>query len=266
MSIHPTAVIEPGAELGTAVDIGPYTVIEADVRVGDQCVIGPHVHLSGHTTVGAGTRIHAGAVVGDRPQDLHYAGAVTYTEIGKGCVIREYVTVHRGSVEGSRTVVGDQVMLMAFAHLGHNCHIGDQVVIANGTLLAGHVEVGPRAFISGGVMIHQFVRVGRVAMIGGGNGIGQDIPPFCMLQFEQIQGPNAVGLRRSGLDEKSRAAIRHAIKTTFFMGLNRVNAIEEIRRSASPCPEVAEFIAFLETTKRGISPGHMTKPRKTTDD
>jgi UDP-N-acetylglucosamine acyltransferase len=266
MSIHPTAAIEPGAELGCAVDIGPYAVIEANVRLGDRCVVGPHVHLSGHTTIGAGTRIHAGAVVGDRPQDLHYDGAVSYTDIGENCTLREYVTVHRGSVADTRTVVGGNVMLMAFAHLGHNCRIADQVVIANSTLLAGHVEVGQRAFISAGVMIHQFVRVGRLAMIGGGNAIGQDIPPFCMLQFEQIQGPNMVGLRRSGMDENARSAVRNAIKIYFFSGLNRTNAIEEIRRSISACAEVEEFITFVETTRRGISPGHMTKPRKTTEE
>jgi UDP-N-acetylglucosamine acyltransferase len=263
MSIHPTAVIDPQAELGTGVQVAPYAVIEANVRVGDGCIIGPHVHLSGHTTIGAGTRIHAGAVVGDRPQDLHYADQITYTDIGSHCVIREYVTVHRGTVEGSRTVVGDQVMLMGFVHLGHNCQIADGVVVANGSLLAGHVHVGPRAFISGSVLVHQFVRIGRLAMIGGGNGIGQDVPPFCMLQFEQIQGPNVVGLRRAGMDEKARLAIRNAIKTYFFAGLNRVNAIEEIRREAAGCPEVEEFVAFIEGTKRGITPGHMTKPRKT---
>jgi len=262
MSIHPTAVIDPKAELGVGVEIAPFAVIDANVRVGDACVIGPHVHLAGHTTLGAGTRIHAGAVIGDRPQDTHYADEVTYTDIGSHCVIREYVTVHRGTVEGSRTVIGNQVMLMCFVHLGHNCQIEDGVVVANGTMLAGHVHVGPRAFISGGVLVHQFVRIGRLAMIGGGNGIGQDIPPFCMLQFEQIQGPNVVGLRRSGMDEPTRSAVRSAIKTYFFSGLNRVHAIEEIRKASPDCPEVAEFIAFVESTRRGITPGHMTKPRK----
>lgn len=266
MGIHATAVIDPGAQLGVAVDVGPYAVIEAGARIGDRCIIGPHVHISGQTRIGEATRIHAGAIIGDRPQDLHYADEVTFTDIGSQCVIREYVTIHRGTAEGSRTVVGNQVMLMGFVHLGHNCQISDQVVVANGTLLAGHVEVGPRAFISGGVMVHQFVRIGRLAMIGGGNGIGQDIPPFCMLQFEQIQGPNAVGLRRAGMDEKTRLAIRSAIKTYFFAGLNRANAIEEIRAAGALCPEVEEFIRFIEGTRRGITPGHMTKARKSVEE
>lgn len=263
MSIHPTAVIEPGAELGVDVTVGPYSVVEGDVRIGDGCVIGPHVHLAGHTTLGAGTRVHAGAVVGDIPQDAHYDGSVTYTDIGSSCVIREYVTIHRGSVEGTRTVVGDHSMLMGFVHLGHNCRIADQVVIANGTILAGHVDVGSRAFISASVLIHQFVRVGRLAMIGGGNGIGQDIPPFCMLQFDQIQGPNAVGLRRGGFKEPVRSAIRGAIKTYFFSGLNRLNALKEIRQTVHRCPEVDEFVEFIEETSRGITPGRKKKPRKT---
>lgn len=266
MGIHPTAVIDPKAQLGTAVEVGPYAVIEADVRIGDHCAIGPHAHLSGHTTIGEGTRIHAGAVVGDRPQDLHYADQVSYTDIGSHCVIREYVTIHRGTAEGSHTVVGNQVMLMAFAHLGHNCQIADQVVVANGSMLAGHVEVGPRAFISASVMVHQFVRIGRLAMIGGGNGVGQDVPPFCMLQYDQIQGPNVVGLRRAGMDDKTRLAVRIAIKTYFFSGLNRVNALEAIRASDAMCPEVEEFIQFIEATRRGVTPGHMTKSRKTVEE
>ncbi|MBN2452302.1 MAG: acyl-ACP--UDP-N-acetylglucosamine O-acyltransferase [Lentisphaeria bacterium] len=262
MSIHSTAVIDPGAELGRDVAVAPYAVIDAHVRVGDGCTIGPHVHISGHTTIGAMTRVHAGAVIGDLPQDHHYDGAVTYTEIGRQCVIREYVTIHRGTIEGSRTVVGDGTMLMGFVHLGHNCDIGEQVVIANGTMLAGHVEVGPRAFVSAGVLVHQFVRIGRLAMIGGGNGIGQDVPPFCMLQYDQIQGPNVVGLRRAALAEAARAAIRGAIKIYFFSGLNRPNAIEEIRATCGSHAEVSEFVAFIESTKRGICPGRLSKPRR----
>lgn len=266
MAIHSTAVIGPKVQLGNAVEIGPYTVIEDEVQVGDGCAIGPHVHVSGHTRIGEGTRIHAGAVIGDRPQDLHYGGEVAYTDIGANCTIREYVTIHRGTAEGSRTVVGDHVLLMAFVHLGHNCQISDHVVIANGTMLAGHVHVGTRAFVSAGVMVHQFVRIGRLAMIGGGNGIGQDVPPFCMLQYDQIQGPNVVGLRRAGFDDKTRLAIRGAIKTYFFNGLNRVNALEEIRATGPLCPEVEEFVQFVEGTRRGICPGHMSKARKTLEE
>ncbi|HPY90099.1 MAG TPA: acyl-ACP--UDP-N-acetylglucosamine O-acyltransferase [Lentisphaeria bacterium] len=259
MKIDPRAAIAPGAQLGAEVEVGPFAIIDENVIVGDGCKIGPHVHLTGHTTIGANTKIHAGAVIGDAPQDLHYNNEISYTDIGEDCVLREYVTIHRGTEEGSRTTVGKGVLMMAFSHLGHNCVIGDHVVIANASLLAGRVEVGPRAFISAGVMIHQFVRVGRLAMIGGGNGIGQDIPPFCMLQHEQIQGPNVVGLRRAGLSENARAAVRQAIKLYFLFGLSRMGAIERIRAEVPSCPEVEEFIDFVLKTKRGISPGRRLK-------
>lgn len=261
MKIDPRAAIAPGAQLGAEVEVGPFAIIDENVVIGDNCKIGPHVHLTGHTTIGANTKIHAGAVIGDAPQDLYYNGEVSFTDIGEDCVLREYVTIHRGTEEGSRTTVGKGVLMMAFSHLGHNCVIGDHVVIANASLLAGRVEVGPRAFISAGVMIHQFVRVGRLAMIGGGNGIGQDIPPFCMLQNEQVQGPNVVGLRRAGLSENARASIRQAIKLYFLFGLSRMGAIERIRAEVPPCPEVDEFIDFVLQTKRGISPGRRLKTR-----
>ena len=266
MSIHPTAIISPKAELGANVVVDPYAVIDEGVQIGDGCRIGPHAHLSGNTSIGAGTVIHTGANIGDTPQDLHYRGAPTRTEIGRNCVLREYVTIHRGTAEGSATVVGNDVMLMAFAHLGHNCTIGDGVVIANMTMVAGHVEIGPRAFVSASCLIHQFVRIGRLAMVGGGNGFAQDIPPFCMLQFEQIQGANVVGLKRANICPESRKAIRSAIKIYFFGGLNRSNALAEIRDAHGDVPEVEEFAAFIEGTNKGILPGRLTKARQSSAD
>jgi UDP-N-acetylglucosamine acyltransferase len=262
MSIHPTAIVSPKAELGANVTIGPYAVIDDDVQIGDGCQIGPHAHVSGNTSIGADTIIHTGANIGDTPQDLHYNGAPTRTEIGQKCVLREYVTIHRGTAEGSKTVVGNGVLLMAFAHLGHNCQVGDGVVIANMTMVGGHVEIGPRAFVSAACLIHQFVRIGRLAMVGGGNGFAQDIPPFCMLQFEQIQGANVVGLKRAGIDPIARKSIRSAIKTYFFGGLNRSNALAEIREAYGEVPEVEEFATFIEGTSKGILPGRQTKARR----
>jgi len=259
--IHPTAVIAPEASIGERVTVGPYAVIDGGVELGDDCRVGPHVHLTGCTRIGPGTLIHAGAVIGDEPQDLNYDGAVAYTEIGARCVIREYVTVHRGADPESKTTVGDGAMLMAFSHLGHNCHIGANVVIANATLVAGHVDVGDRAFISGAVMIHQFVRIGKLAMVGGGSHIGKDVPPYCMLQFEVIQGPNVVGLRRASIGPQVRQAIRRAIKTYFHSGLNGAEALQKIREEHSGTPEVDEIVTFIEGTKRGVTPGHLTRSR-----
>lgn len=260
---HPTSIVDPGARIGDGVSIGPYAVIEGDVTIHDGCRIGPHVHIARYTTIGANTEIHAGAVIGDTPQDLHFCGdEASYTTIGSNCRIREYVTIHRGTSPGTTTAVGDNVMLMAFAHLGHNCQVSSNVVVANGTLLAGHVEVQERAFISAAVLVHQFVRIGRIAMIGGGNHVAQDIPPFCMLQGSQVQGPNVVGLQRSGMGATERKAVRWAIKKYFFSGLNRPNAISEILAEYEDIPEVREFVAFLETTKRGITAGRGVKERK----
>ena len=213
--IHPTAVIAPGAKIGADVEIGPYAVIDGEVTVGDGVRIGPHVHLTGCTTIGAGTKIHTGAVIGDEPQDLHNTGEGCTTVIGKACIIREYVTVHRGAMPGTSTVVGDGVLLMAFSHLGHNCVLGNNSIIANATLLAGHVEVGEKAFISGACVVHQFCRIGPFAIVGGKSGIGQDVPPYCMYQFGGVAGPNAIGLRRNGFDTTARAQIRKAETVSF---------------------------------------------------
>ena len=255
MGIAPNAVVAPGARLGNNVTVGPFAVIDENVVVGDNCVIGPHVYLTGHTTLGEGTKVHNGAVVGDAPQDLHYQGETTYVDIGRNCVIREYVTIHRGTDPGTRTVIGDNVMLMAFSHVGHNCQIANNVVVANATLLAGHVQVGERAFISANCMVHQFVRIGRLAMVGGGNAMNQDLPPFCLLQKDEVLGTNIVGLRRAGLSDTARNALHQAVKTYFFYNLPRMNAIEKIRNEVEPCPEIQEFIDFVMETKRGIVPG-----------
>ena len=256
MKIHSSASVAEGAVLGENVEIGPFAVVGPDVVLGDGCLVGPHACILGHTTIGDGTEVHAGAVIGDTPQDVHYSGELSYVKIGRNCKIREYVTIHRGTEEGSCTVVGDNVMLMAFSHLGHNCMISDNVVVANSSLLAGHVSVGERAFISGGCMFHQFVRVGRLAMVGGGNHITQDVPPFCLLQDEAIQGSNVVGLRRAGFENESREAVRSAIKIFFCYGQSRSDAVEQIKSEVAVTPEVQEFIDFVMTTKRGICQGH----------
>jgi len=250
------AFVAEGAKIGRNVTIGQYAVIGPEVTIGDDCVIGPHVVISGCTSIGRGTKIYAGANIGDEPQDLHYTGAKSFTDIGEDCLIREYVTIHRGVEEGSHTVVGNRVLLMAFSHLGHNCQIADDVVVANASLLAGRVEVGYHAFVSAQVMVHQFSRIGAYAMIGGGNPVGQDVPPFCMVQDGGVQGINAVGLRRAGMAAEVRDAIRDAVKITFFEGLSRPNAVDRIKAEIPQLPEIRQFVEFLEGTKRGIMRGH----------
>jgi UDP-N-acetylglucosamine acyltransferase len=266
MKIHPLAAVAPGAVIGADVEIGPFAVIDEQVVIGDGCRIGPHAHITGNTSIGKGCSIHTGAVIGDKPQDLHYRDEQSFVSIGDNCILREYVTIHRGTEEGSGTIVGNNVLMMAFSHLGHNCIIGDHVVIANASLLGGRVEVGERVFISAEVKIHQFVRIGRLAMIGGANALTQDMPPFCLLQFDQVQGPNVVGLRRAGMSESARRAVRSAIKIFFFRSMARQSAIAEIREKVPMCPEVEEFIAFIDQTKRGICPGRRVKAQRNESD
>ena len=250
--IHPTAVLAAGARIGSDVEIGPYAVIDSHVELGNRCRVGPHVHLTGFTRIGDETAIHAGAVVGDEPQDLHFQGGESYTEIGSGCILREYVTIHRGAKPGTKTVIGDKTLLMAFAHVGHNCQIGCNAVIANACLLAGHVEIGDRVFLSGGVMVHQFCRIGMLAMVSGAEKIFQDLPPYCMYRWEGVSSPNTVGLRRAGIQAEARKAIKQAIRLLFFSGLSRPNALLQIQEKHGQVPELQPMIAFISSTKRGL--------------
>ena len=260
--IHPTAIIAPGAQIGERVDIGPFAVVDEHVELGDGSRVGPHVYLTGFTRIGAGADIHTGAVIGDEPQDTHFEGGRSYTEIGRDCVLREYVTIHRGSDPETKTVVGDGVMLMALSHIGHNCVIGNSVVIANATLCAGHVQVGDRAFISGNAAVHQFVRIGALAMVSGGSLAVQDIPPYCIYQHQAIRSENVVGLRRAGIAADARKAIRGAVKLFFFSGLNRPSALDAIREQYGEVGEVDAFVAFIEGTKRGIAHSSASRRQK----
>ena len=257
MNIHPTAIIDPAARLGREVTVGPFTVIEGQVEIGDQCVIGPHVAVLKHTRLGAGCRLHAGAVVGDLPQDLAFKEEDSYVVVGDRCVIREGVTIHRGTKPGTTTTVGNECFLMANSHVAHNCVLGDNVILANGVLLAGYVEVGSRVFIGGNTAVHQFCKIGRLAMIGGESAVSKDVPPFFMLgtvDYNVIRGINTVGLRRSGLSPEDRLAIRSAFKTLYHSGLNVPQAVERLRKEFTTGP-VLEICDFIAASKRGICKG-----------
>ena len=256
--IHPTAVVSPKAEIGKNVEIGPYAVIEDDVKIGDDCHIDAHVKICQYTTVGARCRIYFGALVGAEPQDHRfYKGLCSYCEIGSDTVIREYVTIHRPPFEFLKTVVGNHVLLMAFVHVAHDVIIADHVTIANHTAITGHVQIGEGAVLSGYSKIHQFCRIGSLCMIGAGCMISQDVPPFCMLrETNVVTGPNTIGLRRAGFSNEKRLAVRRAIKTFFFEGLNTKNALDQIERSGELEPEIRHFVNFIKESKRGIMPGN----------
>jgi len=254
MNLHPTAIIDPHAVLGQNVTVGPFVVVEADVEIGDGCTIGPQVVVHRYTTLGAGCRIHAGAVLGDLPQDLGFAGDVSSVRIGHNCVIREGVTINRGTKAGTATVVGAGCFLMANSHLGHNVQLGDQVIVANGALLAGYVEVGERAFVSGNVLIHQFTRVGRLAMLSGGAGLGKDVPPFCTVHgvmSNTVAGLNLVGLRRAGFSVDERQQIKRAFDLLYRSGRNVTQAVAALKTDF-PTGPAAEFAPFIEASRRGI--------------
>jgi UDP-N-acetylglucosamine acyltransferase len=254
MSIHPSAVVEAGAELGEQVSVGPGAFIEKGAVIGDGCAIGPHAIIYGHTTLGRGCKVHAHAVIGDLPQDLAFKDQPSFVKVGDECVLREGVTIHRGTKEGTTTAVGNRCFLMANSHLGHNVVLGDQVILANGVLLAGYVDVGARAFISGNSVIHQFVRIGRLAMIGGECGINKDVPPFCTtlpVHLNAIGGMNIVGMRRAGLTPDERKAVKAAFKLLYRSGLNVSQALEKMKEQFTSGP-AAEFVQFIEESKRGI--------------
>lgn len=254
MSIHPKAEIDPTAKLGRDVSVGPFAVILGGTEIGDGCVIGPHAVIHPYTTLGPGCRVHAGAVLGDLPQDLAFKDAVSRVVIGANCTIREGVTVHRGTKEGTETVVGDNCFLMALSHLAHNCRLGKNVILANGVMLAGYVEVGDRAFLSGYTGAHQFVRIGRLAMLAGGCIARKDVPPFCTavgMEHGRVVGLNVVGMRRAGLSPAERAEVKKAFNLLYRSGLNVSQAAERMKGELTSAP-AAEFREFVEASKRGV--------------
>lgn len=254
MTIHPKAIIDASAIIGTDVTIGPGAVIESHVVIGHGCVIDPLAVIKSHTTLGDECRVHSCAVIGDTPQDLAFKKITSYVRIGNRNVFREGVTIHRGTASDSETTVGNDCYLMANSHLAHNVNLGDKVILANGVLLGGYVQVGGGAFISGNSVVHQFCRVGRLAMVGGLSGISKDVPPFCMTRSGTVNtviGLNVVGLRRNGFNPEQRRVVRHCFEILYHKKMNVTQAIDELKKEAAD-PLIAEWIAYLESAKRGI--------------
>lgn len=255
MTIHPSAIVDPSARLGEGVSVGPGAVISAGAVIGPRTTIGPNAVICTHTTLGEDCRVHAGAVIGDTPQDLGFKNTPSFVRIGDRVTMREGVTIHRGTKENTETVVGDECYLMANSHLAHNVTLGRRVILANGALLGGYVSIGDFAFISGNALIHQFCRIGRLAMVGGGAGISKDVPPFCTARSitpNAVMGLNVVGMRRVGIDAAQRKIIRLCFDIIFRRGFNTAQALAELEAIPDPGPYPAEFIAFIRTAKRGI--------------
>lgn len=260
MPIHSTAVIDVQARIHPTAEIGPHVVIEGPVSIGPDCVVGPFAVLLGHTEIGAGCRIHSHAVIGDLPQDRAFQGGVSYCRVGAGTIIREGVTIHRGTAAESATVVGERCFLMTNSHVGHNCVLGDDVILISGSLLGGHVHVGARAVISGNAAVHQFVRIGELAMISGLAKIVQDIPPYCMTDRSgAVVGVNSVGLRRAGFTSVERAEIKEAYRILYRSQHDSRQARELLARSLTT-EAAARILKFVDdSSKRGLTKGSLQR-------
>lgn len=253
MSIHPTAIVSKDAVLHESTEIGPFVIIEGGARIGKNNRIMASAFVGHGTVIGDNNEIHMGAILGHVPQDKSFKGEESYLEIGNDNVIREYASIHRGSGEGSRTVVGNNCLLMGGCHIAHNCHVGNYVIMANMSGIAGHVEVEDRAFISGGAMIHQFVKIGKIAIIAGNSRVSMDVPPFTIVaERNQVWGINVVGLRRAGLSAGTIQELKELYRIFFKTPLPRSQILEKIHIRSFVSPEVKAFIEFVENSKRGI--------------
>jgi len=262
--IHPTAIVHPSARIGEGTVIGPSVIIDADVEIGENCEIRAHAVLTGCTKIGDGNQIGYGVIIGAEPQDSAYAGAKTFVEIGNDNLIREYVTIHRGTKEGSSTKLGNNNFIMAGAHIAHNCVVGNHVTIVNNCLLAGYVQVHDRAFLGGAVVIHQFTRIGQLAMVRGQTRLGMDLPPFFMaVSTNTVCGLNRVGIRRNGYNLGQRKWIQRAYHLLYLEGKNRQQAVAAMSvEPESLSREVCLIRDFISSTARGICRSLQSKDLK----
>lgn len=252
--IHPTAIIDDSASIGNNVSIGPYTVVGPHVEIGDHCVIGPHVVLRGPTVLGQHNRIYQFASVGEDCQDKKYQGEPTRLVIGDYNVIREGVTIHRGTVQDQGvTEIGSHNLLMAYVHVAHDCVVGNHVILANNTTLAGHVHVGDWAILGGFTGVHQFCKIGAHAFTAVNSVVVQDIPPYIMAQGHNAvpRTINSEGLKRRGFTPQQITAIKRAYKLLYRQGLTVAEAVEKMRELNAD-EELTPLIDFILSSKRGI--------------
>ena len=254
--IHPTTIIDPAARIADDAEIGPFSLVGPQVTIGGRTIVQSHVVIEGDVTIGSGNFIGHGAVIGAPPQDVSFSpDRKTKVEIGNDNIIREYCTIHRGTVEGSATKIGNKNFLMAGAHIGHNCEIGNNVVIANNCLLAGYVHVDDGAFLGGGSTFHQFMHIGRLVMVQGSSAFGKDLPPFVIAaERNHVFGLNVVGLRRAGFSAVERDEIKSAFKLVYLSGLNISQALDKAAtmKFGKQAREFLDFVA--DAKKRGICP------------
>ena len=254
--IHSTAIINSKAEIDSNVEIGPYSVIGKNVFIGSGTVIGPHVVVDPYVTIGADCNIFQYAAIGAPPQSLKFEGGETYVKIGRGTIVREFVTIHRGTESGGGiTEVGEENLLMAYTHIAHDCKTGRKVVLSNNATLAGHITIGDNAIIGGLVAIHQFVRIGDYAFVGGKSAVVKDIPPYVIASGDRakLHGLNSVGLKRHGFSENTLSSLKKTYRIIFRIGLTMNEAIERVRAEVEQISEVLRFIDFIKSSQRGLT-------------
>lgn len=253
-NIHPSAIIDPTAQIGEGVSIGPYAVIGPEVKLGDGVQIYPNAYVE-HSEIGKNTMIANGAIVGTPPQDYRYKGEKSNVIIGENCQIREHATINRGTGENTSTVIGDNCILMIGSHVAHNCLIGNNVSLANLVSVAGHVTLEDHVFIGGTVVLHQFVRVGKMVIMGGFSGTRQDIPPFAKTDGRPagIIGINTIGLKRCGLSLEERTNLKKAFNLIWFSDYNTQSALEKIKDEIPTNEHIEHLINFIQTSKRGVT-------------
>jgi len=258
--IHPSAIIDKSAKLAADVEVGPYAIIGRYVTIGAGTKIGSHSVIGDWTEIGSNNQIFHQTSVGAPPQDLKYRGEETWTRIGDNNMIREFATIHRGTVTGhAETVVGNNNLLMSYSHVAHDCRVGNGVVMANSATLAGHVTVEDNVILGGLVAVHQFSTIGAYSMIGGGTLIGLDIPPYMIAtsgkRDAKLRGLNLIGLKRRGFSDEAITSLKKAYKTLFMAGLKLPEAIARIRSEVTGCAEVDNLLTFIERSQRGICRG-----------
>lgn len=252
--IHPTAIIERGAQIGNNVTIEPYAIVKGHVVLEDNVTVKSHAYIDGNTTIGSGTTIWPSAIIGTKTQDLKYNGETTFVKIGKNCEIREFATINSSTFEGTTVRVGDNCLIMAYCHIAHNCEVGNHVIMSNNSLLAGHVIVEDHAIIGGMTPVHQFTRIGCYAMVGGMSRVTQDVPPYTVGGGVPylLGGINRIGLRRHSFSFEKRRALAKAFRTVYRSQLHLQDALDLIEKEEGLIPEVAHFVQFCRETKRGL--------------
>jgi UDP-N-acetylglucosamine acyltransferase len=252
--VHPTAVVDPSAELGADVVVEAFAIVGPQAVIGQGTTVGPRVIIEGRTTLGNGCAVGAGSVIGTAPQDLKYRGEPTTVRIGDDTVIREYATINRGTSATGATVIGSRVYLMTYVHVAHDCVIADDVILANAVQLAGHVTVEDHAQIGGLTPIHQFVRIGRHAFVGGGSRVPRDVPPFAMTAGNPMRlcGINVEVLRRAGFTADKRLALRRTFRLLFNSHLSRSEALSSVESEYGHLEEVRQVIEFVQDSSRGV--------------